>query len=474
MTRRTGWVSVPTDLLISSRSVSRFSLRSVFHLSHGDFAHGEPSVAIIHGDVACEALGSGSRPNAGPCDRIMSLTGVTLPVLVLGASLLGALSTRAESVASRAQDKSATNHDPDEVMRETRDDLTELFENFDWDEESVHVKRSVENLWQYNNWSNEADLFARDVALGVSDIPPWEPVKRLVLVVDRFAQRYDASVALRTRVYLALMREASGLIVRHGRTVGASTKEYLDLRAAGKAFTSKDVARWARAGDPVLRDMHQAIDRLVTEVRPHLSPEQRAILERDLAGFQRRRVVVEQDMKRWAKGQWSAKEWGMQDDPIQSGATQPSDVDTPPTNGTDDVMRTDGASRPGRVVVMVPIRCDEFAPETWGVCAGEVAERYAFDVGQRTTADSIVAELAARALDSRTANYARNETTGPVDRARDARFEPIRRAFAELRARLDLIPTTAQRDRADEVQPASAGRPPVGPDGKTDVPARPR
>jgi len=99
---------------------------------------------------------------------------------------------------------------------------------------------------------------------------------------------------------------------------------------------------------------------------------------------------------------------------------------------------------------VVRIRCDEFDPKSWGACAAEIVEKYSLDAGQRTTADSIVAELSGRALDYLRRRLNRLNEIALPDRATDPEFEPIRRAYSEMRERLEAIPSTAQRVRAVE------------------------
>jgi len=330
--------------------------------------------------------------------------------------------------------------------------MTEPLRAFDWDKEYVHVQRSIENVWQRNNWTDEADVFAREVAVGVSAIPPWAPLERVAFVVDCFGERYHATDALKLRVSMLLAREASGFLIRNRETIMSHEKEYLELRQAGRPITVEDVTRWAREGEPVLRDLHELIDRTFDEVRVQLSPEQQAILQRDFESYRKRRDEVDRAMKRWADGDWTPEEWGMEDDPIQ-GSRVATGNDAQPSAPQLDERGLTSPPAYSLVRTTAVLRCDEFAPITWTACAAERTERYGFDAGQRTTAESIVAELSAIALDYCKANRQRLAAVAPRDRQTDPGFEPIRLGFAELVERLDAIPTTAQRDRALESPP---------------------
>lgn len=323
----------------------------------------------------------------------------------------------------------------------------ESLRKFDWAQEFPHIRASLENTWDENGWTDEADLFARDVAIGVSEIPPWRPLDRISFVSDRFAERYEASDGLKLRVSLLLVREASGLFLRHGKTLMAQSTEYLEMREVGKPITARDVARWAREGQPILDDLHEVADRVIENVRRRLSPDQREILDRDFQSYAKRRETFVEMMEKWRDGKWEPKDWGMGTDgpPVSSDGIQALDA---PSDVTDFAKPSASGPMPSLSAGVVGIRCDEFAPESWGACAAEIVEKFGLDAGQLTTADSIVAELSGRAGDYYKRRADRLKSIPRADWPSNAELEPIRKAYAELIERLEAIPTTAQRIRA--------------------------
>ena len=362
----------------------------------------------------------------------------------------------ADSHRARAQDDTAErdtsptpNKQLDASLLKPLEQFSAPLREFDWKEEYPRIATSLEKVWAHNDWNSEADIFARDVALGISKIPPWNPLGRVYYLSEKFADRYDATPELKLRFSMAVVREGSGLFLRHGETLLAHAQEYLELREAGQPLTAGDVARWAREGQPIMDDIHGIADRVAKELHEQMSPAQREIFKRDVKSYQKRRDAIVEQMDSWSRGEWDPKQWGLDNDPIQANE-RPGEPGDPSELALGDSQNPTPPAVSHLAPIIAPIKCDEFEPTSWGACAAESVERYKLDAGQRTTADSIVAELSSRALD-----YARrhNDRLGSIpaqDRPTHPDFEPIRRAFREMKDRLQALPTTAQRARATQ------------------------
>jgi hypothetical protein len=306
---------------------------------------------------------------------------------------------------------------------------------FDWKAEQERVQRALTNLWQRNNWNDEADRFAFDLARDISAIPPWHLTGRFDLVADRIAQRYGFSGRSAARFRELVYREAGGLLTRNARVILKQTQEFVQMRSQSRPFTAGQVARWIRESEPLITDLRETIDRAVAELEPTLSDPQRTLLERDRESLRKRMEVMDQDFPRWAKGEWQAADWGMEDDPIQSAAKPvPSPVRTQETAAV-----VAAAAAPTRWVAE--------EPATWVGYVVDFVHRFELDGGQVTAAESIHTELLERASAYCERNAERLSAVASSERRTHEAYEPLRVLFGELRERLDAIPTTEQRDQ---------------------------
>jgi hypothetical protein len=146
--------------------------------------------------------------------------------------------------------------------------------------------------------------------------------------------------------------------------------------------------------------------------------------------------------ERWTKGGWQPKDWGLQHDPIQTGMEQQARaIDPLAGDRSPKRIRSDRAPIP---------RWRPHEPATWFAYVLDFQKRFKLDPGQKTTANSIHAELLARANSYISAHAERLDKVARRDRAEDQAYEPIRGLFEELKERLDALPRSAQRD---QIQP---------------------
>ena len=324
---------------------------------------------------------------------------------------------------------------------EAFDQLGTLADHTDWEAEYPNIERAINNIWQRNGWSDEADTFARDLACEIAAVPPWEPLKRLDLLGDKVAERYGLVETQALRFKSAVMRETARVLARNAGTMIRQITEGMQARANGEPFTAEQVARWSQAAEPVLADLQEGIDRIGVELVVMVPAERQAILERDMASYRKRRVLVDEMGKRWAAGEWRPDDWGMQNDPIQTGGHSASRVGT----GARDAGRT---ARGGAVVPLPKWLAHE--PTTWLSYVIDFRGRFQLDKGQVTTADSILSELVGRAASYIEDHAATLQVIPAEQRGKHEVYQPVRDLFDQLCERLDAIPTTAQRQRAEQ------------------------
>ena len=165
----------------------------------------------------------------------------------------------------------------EQAAAELLNPLGETFSGFDWDAEHPNIQRSITNIWSNNGWNDEADLFARDVATEVTEIPPWRMMARLELMTKRVGARYDFTPEQQSRFQAVLLREAGGFLLRHAGDLLAYSKEAVETRASGQPFSAEQVARWAKEYQPVMDDVRVSIERFVGRMETDLTPRQHIV-----------------------------------------------------------------------------------------------------------------------------------------------------------------------------------------------------
>ncbi|MFH1108708.1 MAG: hypothetical protein V1790_05880 [Planctomycetota bacterium] len=319
-------------------------------------------------------------------------------------------------------------------------DLQESLAGLNWDEEAQRLRRAVEIVWERNGWTNESDRFARDVACEVTAIPPWDVAARLNLLTTRIAERYGLNDESATRLKGSVMREAGGFLMRNGGAIIENGREALLARARGEPYTAEQVAKWAKVLEPLLTDMRASVDRLAKEVEPSLDADHKRRLDQDLQSVEKRTRYVDAMRTRWAEGKWQPTDWGLETDPIQNRAVPPRALD--PSAAIPIPVAPAAQPSPN---VSLPA-CVSYDPATWFACVLEFEKRFQLDAGQKSTAQSIHAELVERAGDYAKTHREEFRAVPMQERMTHAAYEPIRALFAELQARLDALPTTAQQE----------------------------
>lgn len=314
-----------------------------------------------------------------------------------------------------------------------------------WEEEADRVRAAAQTMWQRNGWTDESDLFARDVAIEVTEIPPWDVSRRLNLLSTRIAERYGLSSDQSAKLQFSVYREAGRFFTKNSAAIFQFGRDALATRAQGRAFTSEQVRAWAAALPPLLADIRESVETLSEEIEPNLDETHRQRLRRDLASIDRRANYMDKMGTQWAAGKWNPRDWGLERDPIQSGALDEPVVAQPSANPPNPSAPT-GLEVAPIAAVVIPTKWVAHEPKTWIAYVLEVEKRYSFDAGQQTTARSIHSELIARAANYSTGRRAELQSVPATQRATDELYEPIRSLFAQLQERLEALPTTAQRE----------------------------
>ena len=249
--------------------------------------------------------------------------------------------------------------------------LEGLMDQEQWATKYQFLQRAINNVWEQNRWTSEADWFAQSVARRVAAIPPWRPLDRVRVVTQQVEKRYALSGEDAARFRSLAVEEGVRFLTLHSATILGQTSDWIIMRAEGKALDRAVVARWAQRGEAMVSDLGTRAERLAAELGPLVRPHKRKMLERDLRSFRKRQRHLEFMRMRWAEGEWGPEDWGLQDDPIQN-------PDAPD--------RSAGGQR------WIPHR-----PTTWAAYMSHIQAVYRLDPGQVDSAQSIHEELFRRA-----------------------------------------------------------------------------
>jgi len=332
----------------------------------------------------------------------------------------------------------------DEPLLEASRRLSEIAGHLDWEREYASIQHAVNNVWRRNGWESEPHRFARDLVLEVAAIPPWEFMKRFERLNQRVGERYDLSASQRFQLQGAMIRETGKMLLGHADLIFDQAGEMLQARQAGRPFTAEEIARWTKESEPLMGEARAVIDRINGELGASMSPQQKQVFERDLGAFEQRWAVVQEMRSQWGQGRWKPEHWGLEDDPTQVGRAGPDAWRPGPGSSPVGPMMPEPAAIP---------RWKAHDPSTWFAYVLEVKGTYELDPGQMTTAESIHAELVGRATGYATRAGEDLLRVPEAERAVHPAYEPIRELFAELQSRLEPIPTTAQRHRAEGKSP---------------------
>ncbi len=282
------------------------------------------------------------------------------------------------------------------------------------------------------------------------------------------AERYDLRPDQQREVERRLVDRWTGFLEENRADIQPLLNEYIEARLAMEPPSADAVADWAARAMPVFQRLKGNVEEGEQEVHELLNADQRARFEQRRTQRQFGLQFVEGQLKRWSVGNFKEREWW--DPPAGYRAQQRRRL---AADAADDQPRADDdapVEPPARIT-------NELA--AWEQYVADFCDRYELDQAQRNAAESMLRELVDRARDhvyrhrERIAALEKKIVTGSG--ADDAAFDgeltelygPLDAMFEELERRLQQLPTSAQRRRAE--QPEAEGE--AGGEGGVEAPA---
>jgi hypothetical protein len=241
--------------------------------------------------------------------------------MLRAALLLSALVWTAPVMAQSADDE-----EDDDAPRKMKEQFKQAGELFDtakkvgpWEQQYQLVEEATDNIFTQQGWTGEPDQFARQVMREVGKAPPWDPQKRQEIFLDQLQQRYSFTHDQMKTFDTTFQREMMKMTMKHFKDVLPVALEVARARAANEPFTAEQVQQWTKKLRPMMDDAMEAMERVTGKVKQSMSADQRAQLDTDLKAFRKRHDDTKRMADKWAAGQWTPTDWGLQNDPAHAG-----------------------------------------------------------------------------------------------------------------------------------------------------------
>ncbi|MBI5863357.1 MAG: hypothetical protein HZB38_02355 [Planctomycetes bacterium] len=360
-----------------------------------------------------------------------------------------------------------------ELQKKAREVIESAMQLGDWNEQAALSRAEIEKVFDRQGWNSEEDMFAFELIRAVDAKPPWAFVERAQTAFELLGDRYQLDEEQRVRMKELFVREAMTVFSTHGDNILTYAGEMIRTRVAGEPFSPEQIARWTKLAEPVMDFAHERFQKAIVEYMEDLSPEQRQKVARDLHAADRRFETVRELTQDWKAGNWSPSDWGMEEDPIQAGkvlqareqaendaaagvareqtgapAEQPDDGEPPPSESKKAAPPTAQPPEAPPAAAKTPAKPVRAVgdPDPWARYVQAFIEKYKLDENQTQKAWVCYDQAKPRVEQANRRQLERNS-----DEAR-IRTE-LERVLAQLKQRLERLPTRAQRKAAspDEI-----------------------
>lgn len=266
---------------------------------------------------------------------------------------------------------------------------------------------------------------------------------------DRTATTFELDDKQRRTLERQLLKRWPDFLNANRTTLQPLFNEYIESRLGYTPPDPDSVKKWSTRALPLFEKLSEQMLETQRDMGEFLTPKQRAKLVRESLKVSAGLEMFRAKLKSWRRGTFDVNEWW--DAP--PGADRPHDTQAkrdPPDAAPD----------------LVGDRVDEELLR-WDYFVSDFVDKYKLLGAQRETAYSVLRECKGRARAFRDRNRVRmeeleNEVSAAAtltEAQRDriaAMYGPIDRVFADLKERLDAIPTTAQSAAANAPPPPPA------------------
>lgn len=311
----------------------------------------------------------------------------------------------------------------------------------EWEYQYPSIERAINNMWDKNGWRSESDQFARELMLEVASIPPWEFTRRTETAIDQVARRYKMTPAQRTTFQSQMYMRTGKLLFKNRSMLFKQIREVTTLRTLGKPINPDQVSQWVNESDELMDMARSEFNGMVEAVSQSFTPEQKQLLESDMESYRQRVKATNELREAWRRGEWSAEDWGLDTDPIQTG--------TNPVERAKQVQLLRASANRAhqqRLAESYYLPSDE---TTWERYVRRFIAQYDLNEAQSESCLSILREMKLRARAYTIAHGDEMESVPKTARPYSPAFDRIRQLFEELKDRLERIPTDHQHRKVE-------------------------
>ena len=313
---------------------------------------------------------------------------------------------------------------------------------------------------------------------------PSPKLTNLLLVrwADQIGREYELDDEQREKVRDTVVDRWAPFLEENRKAIQPVVNEFLEMRLDLAPPEKSRVAAWAERAKPVFDSLRAEIGEGIDDIRPVLTPAQRARFELRAFQFGAAMTLAEMKLQAYQTGNFDPKElW----DPPGHHRSEHDKRDP-------DVPRAKDETPDSTVA---PEETDQITLEIrgWERFVTDFSETYSLDPGQRNAAASFLAEMTRRALAHR--DRRQGEITELERRIADFNgsdadrgsltgrlvelYGPIDEMFTELKQRVEALPTRSQRAAVKasalsppETKPVSAESPKHPPQASSPTPGR--
>ncbi len=276
----------------------------------------------------------------------------------------------------------------------------------------------------------------------------WNAERMMEDAVLTISRRYNLNPEQEKYTRVLLTKKTRAFLNEYEKDLRQLIKESIDLRIGRMPATPDGYKSWSDRARPIFDAAKKAILEGNAEWRGVLNEEQQRLHDQDLAAMEINFKQISQLMDKWSAGEFQVADLSPQ--PPQQAP-----------GGDARMSRVDAPQTAHRVSENPPLVVQK-QEDIWEMFVRRMIELYRFTDDQKNAAFAILRESRTRARgyrDARKADFEKRETavrdlsrTAPgsaklIEAARAlAELEkPLDEIFAELRTRVDQVPTQAQR-----------------------------
>jgi len=312
----------------------------------------------------------------------------------------------------------------------------------------------------------------------------WPTKKLMRSLLRRWAhevsEEHNLNDTQREKAEEAILERWTGFLEENRDEIEPLVNEFIELRWELEPPEKEEVQDWARRADPVFGKIREQVEGGVDDFRKILTPMQRIKFEAQATAFTGGMNMAQAQIKKWEEGDFEREDFW---EPTREERRRRREERRRAREEAERASQEATEEKKEVVAAVEEEPPDQVALEmtAWEKYVAEFIDLYNLNDAQRTTAISCLEELQQRALahrDSRREEIARLEerianNSGTEEELAEIKaslarlYGPIDEMFAELKSRLEVIPTAEQRRNAErKVEEARAARGET-PDGRS-------